>query len=70
MEKYTDYRFEEPDHGKERECLPFSSLAITDHTKFQLKRCSFCARETAYGTKQFSYPALGKKFVTTGLHGH
>lgn len=37
MEKYTDYRFEEPDHGKERECLPFSSLAITDHTKFQLK---------------------------------
>lgn len=36
-EKYADYGFEELDHNKERECILFSSLAITEHTKLQLR---------------------------------
>lgn len=67
MEKYIVYGFGELDHGKKRKCPLFTSPAII--AKFPLRWCSFCARKTAYCTKQFSFSTLGKKLVTLRLQG-
>lgn len=52
--------------GKKKSPL-FASPATTKCAKLPWRRCSFCARETAYGTKQFPFSTLGKKVSYHGL---